>query len=250
MLGVTQLSKSFGGFKVVDGCSLHVDAGEIVGLIGPNGAGKTTVFNMVTGTMRVDRGEIRLSGHNVIGWPTSRIAQHGLVRTFQTPRLFNDLSVMENFLAAIPQQTGERLLGVCLHPSRVRREEERHEWNAWELLDFLGLTRVANDPASSLSGGQKKLLEFGRALMTQPRIMLLDEPVAGVNPSLANEIAAHILHLRRQGFTFLIIEHNMEFIMRLADRLYVMARGTVLREGRPDAVRMDPAVLEAYLGMS
>ena len=242
------MEKSFGGLRVVDDCSLQVNAGEIVGLIGPNGAGKTTLFNLVVGALRPDGGDVFLKDHRITGWPAHRIARSGLVRTFQVPLLFEDLSVIENLLVGVPRQTGERLWNVWLEPNRIELEERANEQRAWDMLEFLNLSGTANLHARSLSGGQKKLLELGRALMVEPDLVLLDEPVSGVNPVLAQEIASRVLTLRERGQTFLIIEHNMEFIMELADRLYVMANGTVLREGRPGDVRIDPAVLAAYLG--
>ena len=248
MLKVEGIGKSFGGLRVVDDCSLQVNAGEIVGLIGPNGAGKTTLFNLVVGALRPDGGDVFLKDHKITGWPTHRIARSGLVRTFQVPLLFEDLSVIENLLVGVPSQTGERFWNVWLEPNRIEVEERANENKAWDMLEFLNMSGTANLQARSLSGGQKKLLELGRALMVEPDLLLLDEPVSGVNPVLAQEIASRVLTLRGRGRTFLIIEHNMEFIMELADRLYVMTNGTVLREGRPDDVRIDPAVLAAYLG--
>jgi ABC-type branched-subunit amino acid transport system ATPase component len=248
MLRVERIEKSFGGLRVVDDCSLQVDAGEIVGLIGPNGAGKTTLFNLVVGALRPDGGDVFLKDRRITGWPTHRIARSGLVRTFQVPLLFEDLSVIENLLVGVPRQTGERFWSVWVEPNRVEGEERSNEDRAWDMLEFLNLSGTANILARSLSGGQKKLLELGRALMAEPNLLLLDEPVSGVNPVLAQEIASRVLTLREHGQTFLIIEHNMEFIMGLADRLYVMANGTVLREGTPGEVRVDPAVLDAYLG--
>jgi ABC-type branched-subunit amino acid transport system ATPase component len=248
MLRVERIEKSFGGLRVVDNCSLHVNAGEIVGLIGPNGAGKTTLFNLVVGALRPDGGDVFLKDRRITGWPTHRIARSGLVRTFQVPLLFEDLSVIENLLVGVPGQTGERFWNVWVQPNRIEVEERSNEHKAWDMLEFLNLGGTANSLARFLSGGQKKLLELGRALMVEPNLLLLDEPVSGVNPVLAQEIASRVLTLRERGQTFLIIEHNMEFIMELADRLYVMANGTVLREGRPGDVRVDPAVLGAYLG--
>jgi ABC-type branched-subunit amino acid transport system ATPase component len=248
MLRVEGIEKSFGGLRVVDNCSLNVSAGEIVGLIGPNGAGKTTLFNLVVGALRPDGGDVFLKDRRITGWPTHRIARSGLVRTFQVPVLFEDLSVIENLLVGVPGQTGERFWNVWVQPNRIALEERSNENSAWDMLEFLNLSGTANSLARFLSGGQKKLLELGRALMVQPNLVLLDEPVSGVNPVLAREIASRVLTLRERGQTFLIIEHNMEFIMDLADRLYVMANGAVLREGRPSDIRVDPAVLGAYLG--
>ena len=249
MLTVDALKKSFGGLNVVDGCSLNVERGEIVGLIGPNGAGKTTLFNLVVGGLTPDGGDVFLNRRRITGWPSHRVGASGLLRTFQIPQLFEDLSVIENLLVARPNQSGERFWNVWIRFPRIHAEEAANEDLAWSMLDFLSMTAVANDLASSLSGGQKKLLELGRALMAKPLLVLLDEPVAGVNPVLAEQIASRVRKLRADGYTFLIIEHNMEFIMGLADRLYVMANGRILREGSPADVRTDRAVLDAYLGV-
>jgi ABC-type branched-subunit amino acid transport system ATPase component len=250
MLKIDALKRAFGGLNVVDGCSLNVERGEIVGLIGPNGAGKTTLFNLVVGGLQPDAGEVFLNERRITGWPSHRVGASGLGRTFQIPQLFEDLSVIENLLVASPNQSGERFWNVWIRSHRIRAEEQTNEDLAWSVLRFLNMTAVANDLASSLSGGQKKLLELGRALMAKPVLLLLDEPVAGVNPVLADQIASRVRKLRADGYTFLIIEHNMEFIMGLADRLYVMARGRILREGPPDDVRTDLAVLDAYLGVA
>jgi ABC-type branched-subunit amino acid transport system ATPase component len=250
MLQLDALRRSFGGLAVVRDCSLEVREGEIVGLIGPNGAGKTTVFNLVTAFLATDGGEVTFRGQKVTRWPTERIAQAGLVRTFQVPRLFEDLSVIENLLVAAPGQSGEQFWNVWLRPRRIVREEALVENRAWETLEFLNLSGVANDRASHLSGGQKKLLELGRALMVRPSMILLDEPVAGVSPRLVVEIADRLRRLRDSGVTLLVIEHKMEFIMSLADRLYVMADGAVLAEGTPEVVRANQAVLDAYLGVA
>jgi ABC-type branched-subunit amino acid transport system ATPase component len=249
VLAVKGIDKSFGGFHVVDHCSLTVNHGEIVGLIGPNGAGKTTLFNVLVGGLTPDSGEVLFNERRITGWPAYRVARGGLVRTYQVPMLFEELSVIENLLVAVPSQSGERFWNVWVRPWMISREEQLNETHAWEMLEFLNLTAVANHLARALSGGQKKLLELGRALMAQPKLLLLDEPVAGVNPVLAQEISSRIETLRNRGHTFLIIEHNMEFIMELADRLYVMANGAMLREGPPNEVRVDQAVLDAYLGV-
>ncbi len=250
MLRLEALAKSFGGFAVVKGCDLEVREGEIVGLIGPNGAGKTTVFNLITSALPLDAGRVWFDDRDITGFPTHRIAQAGLVRTFQVPRLFERLSVIENLMVAGPNQRGERFWSVWLRPGEIAREEKRNEEQAWETLRFLGMERVANDLAATLSGGQKKLLELGRALMARPRMLLLDEPVAGVAPRLIDEIADRIRVLRGRGLTFLVIEHKMDFIMALSDRLYVMADGRVLTEGRPEEVQADQRVLDAYLGVA
>ncbi len=248
MLRIDGLSKSFGGLQVVSELTLSVGEGEIVGLIGPNGAGKTTVFNLVAGSLRADAGEMHFEDERITRWAVHKVAAIGLVRTFQIPRLFEDLSVIENLMAAIPRQRGEKFWNVWTQPSSVAREETTNERRSWEVLEFLNLGSVANSGAGAISGGQKKLVELGRALMAEPKMLLLDEPVAGVSPILAELIAERIRTLRKRGHTFLVIEHNMDFMMGLADRLYVMTEGRILREGTPVAIRTDPAVLDAYLG--
>ena len=250
LLSLNHLTKAFGGFHAVRDCSLEVSEGEIVGLIGPNGAGKTTVFNLITGSIPLDSGRVEFLGRDTTGWPMHQTAQAGLVRTFQIPQLFQEMSVIENLLVAAPGQAGEQFWNVWLRPRIITHQERASETRSWEVLDFLNLTKLANDLASSLSGGQKKLLELGRALMTQPRFLLLDEPVAGVSPVLINEIADRIRMLRDRGLTFLVIEHKMDFIMALSDRLYVMADGQVLAHGTPEEVRADQKVLDAYLGVA
>jgi ABC-type branched-subunit amino acid transport system ATPase component len=227
-----------------------VEQGQIVGLVGPNGAGKTTVFNVIAGGLCPDAGDVILDRRRITGWPAHQVARTGLRRTFQVPLLFEELSVMENLLAAVPNQAGERFWNIWFRRQQILREEQANEDHAWEVLHFLGLAPVANDLAGRLSGGQKKLLELGRVLMAKPKLLLLDEPVSGVNPGLAELIASRIVALRERGHTFLIIEHNIGFIMDLADRVCVMANGSILREGRPEDMRLDRSVLDAYLGVS
>ena len=250
MLRLEALRKSFGGLEVVRDCTLEVNPGEIVGLIGPNGAGKTTAFNLVTSVLPCDSGRVVFKDQDITGQPTERIAELGLIRTFQVPQLFEGISVIENLLVAVPAHSGERFWNVWMRPNQVHREEEAAEDAAWRMLEFLNLGAIANRHAGQLSGGQKKLLELGRALMTRPSLILLDEPVAGVSPTLIVEIAERIRRLRADGHTFLVVEHKMDFIFSLCDRLYVMAEGRVLADGRPEEIRTNPQVLDAYLGVS
>ncbi len=250
MLELEGLTKSFGGLAVVRDTSFMVQRGEIVGLIGPNGAGKTTVFNLIAGALAPDAGHVRFEGRDITGWSPEDVARAGLVRTFQVPRLFEDLSVVENLLVAAPAQSGETFWKVWLRPGLIGREETAIEERAWETLELLGLARHANSLATQLSGGQKKLLELGRALMVGPSLVLLDEPVAGVSPTLMVEIGDRLATLRKRGLTLLIVEHKMDFIMGLSDRLYVMAMGSVLAHGTPAEIRANQAVLDAYLGVA
>jgi branched-chain amino acid transport system ATP-binding protein len=245
---IRDISKSFGGFRALDDVSLEMPADGLLGVIGPNGAGKSTLFSVVSGFITADAGSVSLDGRALdrLG-PASR-ARLGLVRTFQVPREFHHLTVRENLMAAAPDQSGENLLGLFFRPGRVRAEEERTAAAAQEVMDFLRLSHVSRQPAGRLSGGQKKLLELGRALMAKPRLILLDEPFAGVNAVLVGEIAARIAELNARGIGFLVIEHDLEALSRLVPRMAVMDRGRVLAEGAPDAVLADAKVREAYLG--
>jgi branched-chain amino acid transport system ATP-binding protein len=248
MLEVRSVSKHFGGMRAVDDVSLTIGRGEVVGLIGPNGAGKTTLFNLIAGSLRPSGGQILLEGAAIErSAPHSRIRM-GLGRTFQIPRPFPGMTVLENVLLAAPGQSGERLLPNWLAPSRIAAEERRNTERAMALLDFVALPHLAHEPARILSGGQRKLLELARILMADPKIILLDEPAAGVNPGLLETIMARIAELNGRGVTFLIVEHNMALISRLCGRALVMAGGRLLAAGTPGEVAADPRVVEAYLG--
>jgi branched-chain amino acid transport system ATP-binding protein/neutral amino acid transport system ATP-binding protein len=248
LLEVRALRRSFYGVRALDGVDLSVEAGTITGLIGPNGAGKTTLFNCVTGLIPPDAGQVTLGGQDVTGWRPDRVTRAGLVRTFQIARGFPRLSVLENLLLYGAAQPGESLWRALLRTRPAARRERDLTRRAFAVAERLNLMRVANDPASDLSGGQKKLLEIGRALMADPRLILLDEPIAGVNPTLANEIAGHLQSLRADGLTFLIIEHHLDMIARLCDPVIVMAEGRHLAEGGFAALAADPRVQEAYMG--
>jgi len=249
LLEVRDLTKSFGGLRAVDHCSFQVERGTITGLIGPNGAGKTTVFNLMTGFIPPDSGRILLDGQDIGHLRPDQIFARGLCRTFQIPREHGTMSVLENLMLVPPGQSGERWWNALLRPGRVRDEEARHLRKAREVLEYLQLTHVQREYAANLSGGQKKLLEMGRMLMADPQLILLDEPAAGVNRTLLQSIVRNIQTLSRErGITFLLIEHDMNMVMSLCDPVIVMSEGRKLAEGAPDAVRNDPAVLEAYLG--
>lgn len=250
LLRVESVAKHFGGVYAVRDCSVTVQSGEIVGLIGPNGAGKSTLFNIIAGSIGSDRGRIAFDDSDVTAWPADKIARAGMVRTYQVPRPFGEMPVIENLLVAAPNQLGDSFLNVWLRGTAIREQENRQTAKAWEVLNFLRLDELANNPAGSLSGGQQKLLELARALMTEPTMLLLDEPVAGVNPSLAEQISEEIRALRERGMTFLIVEHKMDFIMSLADRLFVMAEGRILAQGTPAEIRRNAKVLDAYLGVA
>ena len=248
MLELQGVSKTFGGLRAVDDISLSLTQGAITGLIGPNGAGKTTLFNTVAGALAPSSGSIVFEGKAIAGKAPHQIYRSGIARTFQIPRPFGALSVLENVMLAPIGQSGERFWNTLIRPSRVRQEERANRDKAIEVLDFLNLTRLADEPARNLSGGQLKLLELGRTLMSDPRLILLDEPGAGVNPTLLGQIIERIVELNRRGITFLIIEHNMDLVMNLCRPVVVMAAGRLLMQGSPDEVRRDPRVLEAYLG--
>jgi ABC-type branched-subunit amino acid transport system ATPase component len=248
LLEVRGLARSFYGVHALNGVDLDVRAGTITGLIGPNGAGKTTLFNCVTGMIPPERGTVRFDGDDVSGWPPDRVTRRGLVRTFQIARGFPRLSVRENLMLYGAHQPGEVLWKAWVRPADVARRERALSTRAAEVAQRLNLTRVLDDPAAALSGGQKKLLELGRALMTDPRLILLDEPIAGVNPTLAREIGTHLETLRDEGYTFLIIEHHLDVIARLCDPVIVMADGRHLAQGTFAEVAADERVQEAYMG--
>jgi branched-chain amino acid transport system ATP-binding protein len=241
--------KRFGGIRAVNRASMRVDRGSITALIGPNGAGKTTFFNVITGFYRPDGGRAEFDGRAVLGKPSYTIARLGMVRTFQITKALAAMPVIDNMLLAAPDQPGESLRNVILRPRGWRsREREAHE-QAEELLEVFNLARLRDHYAGTLSGGQRKLLELARALMTKPRFLLLDEPMAGINPTLGKRLLDHMQRLRSEdGVTFLFVEHDMEVVMNHSDRVVVMAEGRVIASGPPDEVRRDEAVIDAYLG--
>lgn len=248
LLTATGIAKSFGGIKAVDNAEIEVTKGSITGLIGPNGAGKTTLFNLLSNFIRPDRGTVVFDGEPIQQLQPHQIAQQGMVRTFQVARTLSRLSVMENMLLAAQKQTGENFWQVWLQRQQVITEEKQSRERAIKLLESVGLAHMANEYAGALSGGQRKLLEMARALMTNPKLILLDEPAAGVNPTLINQICDRIDTWNSEGMTFLIIEHNMDVIMSLCDRVWVLAEGKNLAVGTPAEIQRNPQVLEAYLG--
>lgn len=246
LLSIRGLTRSFYGVQALRGVEFDVHAGSITALIGPNGAGKTTAFQCISGVVPPDGGTVRFDGQDITGWRPDRITGAGLTRTFQIARGVSRLSVLDNLVLYAPNQPGEGLFSAITGGGGAAETAARAR--AMEIARRLNLTRVLGAPASALSGGQKKLLEIGRAMMAQPKMILLDEPIAGVNPTLAEEIADHLRQLCREGITFLIIEHHMDLIARLCDPVIVMAEGRRLTQGRFADVANDPVVQEAYLG--
>lgn len=248
LLSVDGLERSFGSLVAVDGVTFGVERGEIVGLIGPNGAGKTTTFNCISSVIPPDAGTVTFDGEDVTGLPPHALARNGLVRTFQRTRELSTMTVEENMLLPAPDHPGERAVHAIGQTQANRQREREAREQAMELLDIFDLETMVDDFAGNLSGGQRKLLELARALMLDPKMLMLDEPFAGVNPSLTNEIVGHLESLNADGLTLLIIEHELETLVELVDRLVVLADGRVLAAGPPDDVVENKEVIDAYLG--
>ncbi|SER43261.1 amino acid/amide ABC transporter ATP-binding protein 1, HAAT family [Tranquillimonas rosea] len=249
MIVVTDIHKHFDGFHAVDGATLEIPTGSITGLIGPNGAGKTTLFNVIAGNLAPTSGTVTMNGEDITGLKPHALFEKGLLRTFQIAHEFHSMTVRENLMMVPPRQTGETLWNTWFARGRIAREEEALARTADEVLDFLTISHLADERAGNLSGGQKKLLELGRTMMTDAKTVFLDEVGAGVNRTLLNTIGDAIQRLNRErGYTFCMIEHDMEFIGRLCDPVIVMAEGKVLAEGTIDDIKNDEQVIEAYLG--
>lgn len=249
-LRVQGLEKHFGGITAVDGVSFEVEEGSLTGLIGPNGAGKSTTFNCITGVHEADGGTVLFNGEDITGLKPYKIANRGLVRTFQIARELEEMTVLENLMLAPREQVGEGLLHAVtpgLRDNVVSQETELRE-EVWETLEFFEIDHLAEEFAGNLSGGQRKLLELARALMVDPDMLLLDEPFAGVNPSLEEKLLDRIHALREQGYTFLLVEHDMDLIMKNCERVIVMHQGKLLAEGPPEDIKNNEQVIEAYLG--
>jgi ABC-type branched-subunit amino acid transport system ATPase component len=243
------VSKAFAGVRAVDDASLVVQDGSITALIGPNGAGKSTLFNCVSVFLRPDQGRIELAGRRIDRRPPHRIVAAGLGRTFQTARALTRMTVLDNVRLAAPAHPGERLRDLVARRAAVRRRERDVTEQAYDLLQLVRLETHADALSGTLSGGQRKLLDLARILMASPRLILLDEPMAGVNPALREELLAHVLELRAsRGITFLVVEHDLGFVMQASDRVVVMNEGHILMDGTPDEVRHDERVIDAYLG--
>ena len=248
ILSCTSVHKAFGGVVAVDVDRLEIQRQSITALIGPNGAGKTTFFDVITGFVNADTGTIDFDGVDISARPAYAIARSGLVRTFQLTRILGKMTVLENMLIAAPNQSGEHVQNTFFRRKAIARQEASNRDKAIELLSRFSLLPLINEYSGRLSGGQKKLLELARTLMTDPTLVLLDEPMAGVNPALGEQLLGYVLELREEGMTFLFVEHDMDIVMRISDRVVVMATGAIIADGSPDEVRSDPVVLAAYLG--
>ena len=249
ILQVNNLSKFFGGLAAVSNCSLKIKKGSITGIIGPNGSGKTTLFNLIAGNLESSQGTVFFNNENITNTPSYELFSKGVLRTFQIAHEFTNLTVLENLMMVPGKQSGENLVNALFKPSLVKKEEVKVREKALEVIDFLNLKHLSNELAGNLSGGQKKLLELGRTMMVDAKLVLLDEVGAGVNRTLLKEIGSAILRLNKeQGYTFCMIEHDMEFISRLCNPVIVMAEGSVLFEGTSDEVKKNEKVIESYLG--
>jgi ABC-type branched-subunit amino acid transport system ATPase component len=251
LLSVQGIAKHFKGLVAVDDVTFDIAPGSLTALIGPNGAGKTTLFNVLTGFLAGSRGAVHFDGARIDHMPAYRRARRGLVRTFQMPRVFRRLTVIENLLTADPHQPGESLFGSFLRPWATHRRDREARQKAHDLLVLLGIERLAGEYAGAMSGGQRKLIELGRVLMTDPKMVMLDEPMAGVNPALGLRLLQRVEQLRQErGITFLFVEHDMEVVMRVSDRVLVLDEGKLIADGPPAAIRANSRVIDAYLGRS
>ena len=249
MIQVQDLHRHFGGFRAVDGASLTIETGSITGLIGPNGAGKSTLFNVIAGVLPPTSGRVVMDGEDITGLPPHVLFQKGLLRTFQIAHEFSSMTVRENLMMVPPRQSGEKLWNALFSRGAIAAEEEAIRKKADEVLDFLTISHIADEKAGNISGGQKKLVELGRTMMVDAKIVFLDEVGAGVNRTLLNTIGDAIVRLNKErGYTFCVIEHDMDFIGRLCDPVICMAEGKVLAQGTVDEVKNDERVIEAYLG--
>ncbi len=248
IIEIIEITKYFGGLAAISNCSLKIKRGSITGIIGPNGSGKSTLFNLIAGNLKPNKGDIFFDDERINGIPPHKLFSKGLLRTFQIAHEFSNLTVLENLMMVPGGQTGEKLMDAILKPSLVSREEYKVRDKALHVINFLKLNNLKNELAKNLSGGQKKLLELGRTMMVDAKIVLLDEVGAGVNRTLLKEIGDAILKLNKEGYTFCMIEHDIDFISRLCDPVIVMSDGSVLFEGNADDVKKNEKVIESYLG--
>ena len=249
ILQVNNLSKFFGGLKAISNCSLKIKKGSITGIIGPNGSGKTTLFNLIAGNLKPNKGNVYFDNEDITGIPSYELFSKGILRTFQIAHEFTNLTVLENLMMVPGGQSGELLVNALFKPRLVNEEEKKIKQKALEVIKFLNLTHLEKELAGNLSGGQKKLLELGRTMMVDAKIVLLDEVGAGVNRTLLKDIGSAILRLNKEkGYTFCMIEHDMDFISRLCDPVIVLAEGSILFQGTSDEVKNNEQVIESYLG--
>ena len=251
ILHVENISKFFGGLAAVNNCSLKIKKGSITGIIGPNGSGKTTLFNLIAGNLKSSKGSVVFNNENITNMPSYQLFSKGLLRTFQIAHEFSNLTVLENLMMVPSNQSGENLITALINPKLVEREEDQLKEKALEVIEFLNLKHLSNELAGNLSGGQKKLLELGRTMMVDAKLVLLDEVGAGVNRTLLKDLGTAILRLNKEkGYTFCMIEHDIDFISRMCDPVIVMSEGSVLFEGTSDEVKKNDKVIDSYLGRS
>jgi len=251
ILHVENISKFFGGLAAVNNCSLKIKKGSITGIIGPNGSGKTTLFNLIAGNLKSSKGSVIFNNENITNMPSYQLFSKGLLRTFQIAHEFSNLTVLENLMMVPSNQSGENLITALINPKLVEREEDQLKEKALEVIEFLNLKHLSNELAGNLSGGQKKLLELGRTMMVDAKLVLLDEVGAGVNRTLLKDLGTAILRLNKEkGYTFCMIEHDIDFISRMCDPVIVMSEGSVLFEGTSDEVKKNDTVIDSYLGRS
>ena len=251
ILDISNLSKNFGGLAAVKNCSLKIKKGTITGIIGPNGSGKSTLFNLIAGSLKPNDGTVMFNNKNITGLPSYELFSRGILRTFQIAHEFTNLTVLENLMMVPSNQSGEKLINAIFMRKKFKSEEDEIRKKAYEVIEFLNLKHLSNEPAGNLSGGQKKLLELGRTMMVDSKLVLLDEVGAGVNRTLLKDLGTTILRLNKEkGYTFCMIEHDMDFISRMCNPVIVLSEGSVLFQGTPEEVKNNELVIESYLGRS
>ena len=251
ILDISNLSKNFGGLAAVKNCSLKIKKGTITGIIGPNGSGKSTLFNLIAGSLKPNDGKVMFNNKNITGLPSYELFSRGILRTFQIAHEFTNLTVLENLMMVPSNQSGEKLINAIFMRKKFKSEEDEIRKKAYEVIEFLNLKHLSNEPAGNLSGGQKKLLELGRTMMVDSKLVLLDEVGAGVNRTLLKDLGTAILRLNKEkGYTFCMIEHDMDFISRMCNPVIVLSEGSVLFQGTPEEVKNNELVIESYLGRS
>ena len=251
ILDISNLSKNFGGLAAVKNCSLKIKKGTITGIIGPNGSGKSTLFNLIAGSLKPNDGKVMFNNNNITGLPSYELFSKGILRTFQIAHEFTNLTVLENLMMVPSNQSGEKLINAIFMRKKFKSEEDEIRKKAYEVIEFLNLKHLSNEPAGNLSGGQKKLLELGRTMMVDSKLVLLDEVGAGVNRTLLKDLGTAILRLNKEkGYTFCMIEHDMDFISRMCNPVIVLSEGSVLFQGTPEEVKNNELVIESYLGRS